>query len=117
MELPTEDLPAIYNLADAFIYPSVYEGFGIPVLEAMAAGAPVLAANDTSLPEVVGGAGITLDGDNIREILEILDYLMSNSDSYIDLVVRGKARAKTFTWSAVASRVEVAMRDARFRRN
>jgi glycosyltransferase involved in cell wall biosynthesis len=97
-----DDMPALYTLANILLFPSLYEGFGLPPLEAMACGTPVITANTTSLPEVVADAAIKvnpIDGDGIAAALELL----LSSDSLRDeLVAKGKARASVFTWAATA---------------
>lgn len=95
-------LPALYAGAQLFVYPSVYEGFGLPPLEAMASGTPVIAGNQASLPEVVGDAGILVDPFNVDEIGEQLLALMQNPQLRVELSERGRARAKTFTWQNTA---------------
>lgn len=93
-----EDLIRLYNAATCFIYPSFFEGFGIPPLEAMACGTPVAVANATSLPEVVGGAGLYFDPFNVDKIKDAINQLMSISvdrEKYIQL---GYMQAKKFSW-------------------
>ncbi len=72
--IPDEDLPYIFNAADVYVYPSFYEGFGLTILEAMACGVPVIASNNSSLPEVVGDAGILVDPSDNEEI-QIFDFI------------------------------------------
>ena len=96
-------LPALYAGALVFAYPSVYEGFGLPPLEAMAAGAPVLTGNLTSLPEVVGDAGVMVDPHKPEAIAEGLLQLIKNESERNVLAARAKKRAATFTWENTAS--------------
>jgi glycosyltransferase involved in cell wall biosynthesis len=96
------DLPAVYNLACAFAFPSLYEGFGIPPLEAMACGVPVIAADNSSLPEVVGDAGLLIDAQDTEALAHALSQLLGDSALCQRLVGRGLARAKQFTWERAA---------------
>ncbi|MBC7235422.1 MAG: glycosyltransferase family 4 protein [Chloroflexi bacterium] len=96
------DLPSLYSGALAFVFPSLYEGFGLPVLEAMACGAPVLASERASLSEVVGDAGLTFDPMDVDTLRDLLARLLSDADLRRDLSVRGRARAAEFTWERTA---------------
>ncbi len=97
-----EHLAAIYSGAMMFIYPSLYEGFGLPPLEAMQCGVPVIAANSTSIPEVVGDAGILVDPLDINEISDSI-YTLYNSESLRkEFRERGLQRAKLFSWTKCA---------------
>jgi glycosyltransferase involved in cell wall biosynthesis len=95
---PPEALPGLYANARAFVFPSLFEGFGIPLLEAMASGTPVLAGNNSSMPEVVGDAGVLVDATDERAIADGLVRLLDD-DSLRD---RGIARAAQFTWERTA---------------
>jgi len=97
--IPDADLPAIYSAATVFAYPSLYEGFGFPVLEAMACGTPVVTANISSLPEIVGDAGILVDPTNIESLKLGIIKAVESSDSLIKL---GIARSGKFTWESTA---------------
>jgi len=99
------DLPALYNLAWAFVYPSIYEGFGLPPLEALACGTPTLVSNVSSLPEVVGAAAIQITPDNITEMATGLVRLTHDTDLRAVLRQAGPVQAKTFTWEAAAQQV------------
>ncbi|MCD6193224.1 MAG: glycosyltransferase, partial [Candidatus Aminicenantes bacterium] len=100
-----EYIPFFYKGADLVVYLSSYEGFGLPVLEAMASGCPILASNRGSLPEVVAQAGITVDPENIRDVsLKMYDLLINKAirEYYIN---KGFSRVKKFSWEGVAKRV------------
>lgn len=96
------DLPALYSGAILTALPSLYEGFGIPVLESMACGTPVLTSNVSSLPEVAGDAAITVDPTDQAAITGALDRLLTDSALREDLSRRGLERVKAFTWEAAA---------------
>ncbi|MFV9507927.1 MAG: glycosyltransferase family 4 protein [Oscillochloridaceae bacterium umkhey_bin13] len=96
------DLPALYSGATVFAFPSYYEGFGLPPLEAMACGTPVLCAYATSLPEVVGDAALTVDPHSSIEIAEGLGRLLHNAILRRDLSARGLRRAREFSWRRTA---------------
>jgi alpha-1,3-rhamnosyl/mannosyltransferase len=94
----------LYSAADVFVYPSFYEGFGLPVLEAMACGTPVAASNRTSLPEVVGDAGLLFDPDDIDAMATAIQRLVDDRALRDALVAKGLARVKDFTWQRTAAR-------------
>lgn len=100
--LPQEDLPSLYNLARVMAFPSRHEGFGIPLLEAMACGCPVACSNVTSIPEVAGSAALTFDPDSVEEIAEALWTLWSDETLRADLAARGLERVKEFSWGNMA---------------
>ena len=94
-----KDKIILYKMAKLFIFPSLYEGFGMPVLEAMASGTPVITSNNSSLPEVVGEAGILVNPDSVEEISEAIAKILDGEEDYVnDLIFKGKERAKNFTW-------------------
>lgn len=99
----TEDLPSIYRMATALVFPSLYEGFGLPVLEAMAASTPVITSNRSSLPEVAGTAAAIIDPENIEEIAAAMELLANDSGTRNLLIERGKVRASQFTWEKTAA--------------
>jgi len=101
--VPDEDLPALYSLATVFAFPSWYEGFGLPVLEAMACGTPVVAANNSSLPEVVGEGGLMVDAADPEELATALERLIADQDLREKLVAAGKAHAARYTWQEAAT--------------
>ena len=113
--VPGEDLPFWYNAAEVFAYPSIYEGFGIPPLEAMACGTPVLASNTTSLPEAVGDAGILLPPTEIEAWRGALASIIENPAMRSDYGARGLEHARKFKWTNTARRIvesyHLALRD------
>jgi glycosyltransferase involved in cell wall biosynthesis len=100
--VPDEDLPGLYTLSTCFVYPSFFEGFGIPPLEAMQCGSPVIAGDRTSLPEVVGNAGILIDPFDVTSIADAIDRMLSDSELRDDLRQKGFERAKVFSWKRAA---------------
>ncbi|MHB1005200.1 MAG: glycosyltransferase family 4 protein [Chloroflexota bacterium] len=96
------DLPVLLGGADALVFPSLYEGFGLPALEAMSCGVPVIAANASSLPEVVGDAGILVDPLNVEAITDGIVRLLSDQRLRAEYASRGLARASAFTWERAA---------------
>ncbi len=98
------DLKLIYSKAQLFVYPSLYEGFGIPLLEAMACGAPVLAARSSSLPEVGGDAATYFDPTNLEELADKITGLIENTELRATLIKRGYARAHQFSWDITAKK-------------
>jgi glycosyltransferase involved in cell wall biosynthesis len=100
--VPMEEQPLWYNAATLFAYPSLYEGFGLPALEAMACGTPVIASNRSSLPEVVADAGLLADPADTNAWADALVALLSDQDRQVDLSLRGRRRAADFTWNAAA---------------
>jgi glycosyltransferase involved in cell wall biosynthesis len=100
--IPDEDLPALYNAADLFVYPSLYEGFGLPPLEAMACGTPVITSNTSSLPEVVGDAGIMVNPYDIDELTNKMYKVLTNEGLTEELSKKGLERAKLFSWKKCA---------------
>lgn len=97
-----EDKPALYGAAEVFLYPSHYEGFGLPPLEAMASGTPVIVSNASSLPEVVGQAGILLAPDDAEGWARALGELVQNEGQRSELSARGLAQARRFSWERTA---------------
>jgi len=115
--VPDEDLAALYSAADAFVFPSLYEGFGLPILEAMASGIPVACSNTSSMPEVAGGAALLFDPYSQDQIESILAALLGDEKQRSRLVAAGRARATTFRWSAVASRTWSVLEQATYRKS
>jgi glycosyltransferase involved in cell wall biosynthesis len=96
------DLPALYSAAEVFAYVSTYEGFGLPLLEALACGTPVVASNVSSLPEVIGEAGLQVDPRDVNAIARALDQLLTQPDLRATSIAAGIERARTFTWEKAA---------------
>jgi glycosyltransferase involved in cell wall biosynthesis len=101
--IDNDDKAALYSTAAITVLPSLFEGFGLPILESMACGTPVLAAKATSLPEVVGGAGLLVDPHDPVAMAQSLDRLVEDLDLRRQLQEKGFARAKEFTWSKAAA--------------
>lgn len=96
------DLDALYRGADAFAYPSLYEGFGLPVIEAMARGVATVTSNTSSLPEVAGDAALLVDPEDVGEIADALARVLTDAAMAEDLRRRGRERAAAFSWDATA---------------
>ncbi len=110
--IPRVELPALYSGARAFVYPSRYEGFGLPPLEAMACGTPVIAANRASLPEVVGEAGLLVDPDDETALAEALQRAIDDVAWRERMAAAGPLRAQRFTWRGCAEATVAAYREA-----
>ena len=100
--MTNEELPLWYNAATLLAYPSVYEGFGLPVLEAQACGTPVLTSNLSSLPEAAGGGAVMVDPYDVEALADGLNRLSTDESLRNDLRAAGLARAGQFTWSRAA---------------
>lgn len=98
-----EDKPAIYNLTSLFVYPSFFEGFGFPPLEAMSCGAPVITSNSSSFPEIIGSAGIMIDPDRPDEIFQAMKNILLDKNLRESLIKKGLEQAKKFNWQKTAS--------------
>lgn len=105
-------LPALYRGATAFIYPSLYEGFGLPPLEAMACGTPVIVSRGSSLPEVVGNAGLYIDPLSVDELAEAIGNVVNDDALAADLRKRGLEQAAQFSWSRAARETLDILREA-----
>jgi glycosyltransferase involved in cell wall biosynthesis len=111
--VPDEDLPALYNSADLFVYPSLYEGFGIPVLEAMACGTPVVASNATSIPEVAGTAALLVDPRDVTALADAMVRALTDPDLRKWLHGAGIDRARQFSWDQTAAATVAVYRSIR----
>jgi glycosyltransferase involved in cell wall biosynthesis len=100
--LSFEDLRLLYSHADVFVFPSVYEGFGMPVLEAMACGAPVITSNTTALPEVAGDAAVLVNPERVEEMADAIVRVLDDQGLRESLRTKGFQRAKQFTWERAA---------------
>jgi len=96
------DLPSLYSGADAFVFPSLYEGFGLPPLEAMACGCPVIASNVSSLPEICGDAAYYIDPHSIESLAEGIKKVLTDQNLRESLIKKGMERARLFTWERSA---------------
>ena len=99
------DLPALYSAASLFVYPSLYEGFGLPILEAMACGAPVVASNQSSLPEVVGSAGLLVNPYDVAALTETMAKVLAEPTLQQQLSTAGQAQIKKFSWAGMAKQL------------
>lgn len=99
-----EDKPFLYGLAKVFVYPSFFEGFGFPPLEAMAGGIPTIVSNNSSLPEVVGDGALMIDPNNIDEMAWAMEIALTDSGLREHLIEKGTARAKKFSWDSCAKK-------------
>jgi len=102
--VPDEDLAALYNLSTLFVFPSSYEGFGLPVLEAMACGTPVITSNVSSLPEIAGNACLTVDINDAGELADSMHELLTQEAKREEFARKGLQRAKAFDWKDTARR-------------
>jgi glycosyltransferase involved in cell wall biosynthesis len=103
--VPDATLSVLYRLASVFVFPSLYEGFGLPPLEAMAAGAPVITSNVSSLPEVVGDAALLIDPLDAGAIASAMARVLDDPALRADLICRGHQRVKAFSWATSAARI------------
>ena len=110
--VPAERREALFKGAQLFVLPSFEEGFGLPVLEAMAAGVPVVASNRGSLPEVIGDAGLLIDPDNPENLADAITRIIGDATLRTTCSHRGLDRARQFTWSQTARDVRRAYEDA-----
>jgi glycosyltransferase involved in cell wall biosynthesis len=105
--VPDKDLPALYSGASVFVYPSFYEGFGMPPLEAMACGVPVITSNNSSLPEVVGTAGITIDAKDTKSLAENMQRVLTDEKLANKMKKDGLIQAKKFSWAESAVKMKM----------
>lgn len=97
-----DDLPALYRLAEVFVYPSIYEGYGLPVLEAMACGTPTITSTVSSMPEIIGDAGLLVSPDDPAELSAAMARLLGNKTLASELTQKAQIRAREFTWGKTA---------------
>lgn len=102
--IPNEDLPAFYSGAAAFIYPSLFEGFGLPVLEAMACGTPVVTSDRAALPELATDAALLVDPEDVGALADAMERVLTDTALAQELRQRGMARSQRFTWAETAAR-------------
>jgi glycosyltransferase involved in cell wall biosynthesis len=100
--IPKQEMPALYQTADLLIYPSLFEGFGLPILEAMAARCPVICANAAALPETAGEAAVLIDPFDSAAIAQAMHALLTNPTQRADLIEKGTRRAGMFSWAKTA---------------
>lgn len=101
--VPNAELPAIINQCKVFLYPSLRESFGIPILEGMACGVPVITSNTSSMPEVAGNAAAIVDPAKPKEIANAIEKILSDEEYRLALCEKGVERAKMFSWRNMAS--------------
>jgi glycosyltransferase involved in cell wall biosynthesis len=99
------DLPTIYSLCSLFLYPSLRESFGIPILEAMACGTPVITSNTSSMPEIAGNAALLVNPFDTEEIVQAMLSIYQNPSLQLDLTTKGYLQASLFSWKAMAEHV------------
>jgi glycosyltransferase involved in cell wall biosynthesis len=110
--VPEAKLPALYRGANALVFPSLYEGFGLPVLEAMACGTPIVTANTTAMPEVAGDAALLVDPRSVEQIAHAIEQVVNDNSLRLCLREKGVARAAQFSWDRTRERVNEALRSA-----
>jgi glycosyltransferase involved in cell wall biosynthesis len=111
-----DDLPYLYNGASCFVFPSSYEGFGLPVLEAISCGTPTIAYRNSSIPEVLGDAGVLIDGREPRQLLEAIRTVLTHEGLSRGLRAKGIEQAKRFNWEETARRTLAVYREVCSRR-
>jgi glycosyltransferase involved in cell wall biosynthesis len=113
--VPREDLPRLFSGATAFVYPSLLEGFGLPIVEAMACGAPVITSNNSSMKEVAGDAALLIDPRDTKEMAEALVRLSEDETLRCEMSAKGRIRAAQYSWEHTAQLTLDAYRDAMYR--
>lgn len=108
--VPVNDLPYIYNLATLLVFPSLFEGFGLPLVEAMASGCPVVCSNVTAMPEIVGDAGVTFDPGSFSDMVETIARVWNDENLRTELRNKGLVRAELFNWEQAALKTEEVFR-------
>lgn len=101
-KVPFADLPVLYKNASVFVFPSLYEGFGMPVLEAFASGVPVVCANNSSLPEVGGEAALYFEGDDANGLVEKISLILGSDSARKEMIQKGMVRLENFSWKKCA---------------
>ena len=99
-----EDLPTLYQICDVFVFPSLYEGFGLPLVEAMASRVPVVTSNVSSMPEVVGNAGITIEPKDADSLAEAIEKVISDSKLRENMIKMGIKQIEKFNWRDTAKK-------------
>jgi glycosyltransferase involved in cell wall biosynthesis len=102
--IESNDLPVLYSGSSLFLFPSLSEGFGMPVLEAMACGVPVITSNTSSLPEIAGNAARLINPSDTQALTQTIEELLENQDLMSELSARGLRQAEKFRWSTVAEK-------------
>jgi len=102
--IPYTDKPYLYHLSSLFVYPSLYEGFGFPPLEAMACGVPVVCSNSSSLPEIVDESGLLVDSNNINELAQSMQNILEDDNLRQKYIRMGKSRVQDFSWKKTAEK-------------
>ena len=110
--VPAEALPALYHAASLLVYPSLFEGFGIPLVEAMSCGCPIVCSNVTSLPELAGDAAVLVNPYDIEGLADAMWRVLSDPDLRADLAAKGLARARHFSWERAARQTVQVYRQA-----
>ena len=105
-------LASVYNEAELFVFPSIYEGFGFPLGEAMAHGVPAIAARSSSLPEIGGDAALYFDPHDGRELAQLMQRVLGDPSLRADLIARGRKRAAELRWDVAAERTLEVLRQA-----
>jgi glycosyltransferase involved in cell wall biosynthesis len=103
--IEADKLPEIYRGAVALVFPSLYEGFGLPVIEAMACGTPVITSNRTALPEIAGNAAILVDPEDVASIADSIERIVGDESLRNELIAKGLKRSEIYTWDTVADKV------------
>ena len=103
--IPYKDMPSLYNLATLFLYPSLREAFGLPILESMACGTPVITATNSSMPEIAGDAAVLADANDYLEIADAIEKLLGNRELFESKKAQGIIRAERFNWNSTAHEV------------
>jgi len=103
--VPQEDLPALYQNATMFVYPSFYEGFGMPVLEAMSQGTPVITSKTSSMPEVGGDSALYCDPNDLKDLMMVMKNILVSQNLHETLAKRGKERSRSFSWKKFTEKV------------